>query len=117
MIISHAKMAYKIISFNMHGFEQGNLILTHMCNDLLFDIIYIQEHWLSPDNLYKLCTISDRYICVGVSALENKLSTSVLYGRPYGSVSILINDIYKASLRIIKCAERYVLIALGGVVF
>jgi len=38
----------------MHGFAQGELLLSSICNDLKYDVIFVQEHWLSSDQLYKL---------------------------------------------------------------
>jgi len=73
----------------MHGFAQGELLLSGMCIDLKYDIIFVQEYWLSSDQqLYKLCTISPNFISVGISAMDTTLSNSTLYGRPFGGVSI-----------------------------
>ena len=110
-------MAFTITTFNMHGFSQGELILSHICDDLNYDIIFLQEIWLSPDQLYKLCTVSPNFISVGISAMEKTLSNSVLYGRPFGGVAILINNSYKDIMKIHVCSERFVIITLSDVAF
>ena len=114
---SKPKMAFKLCTFNMHGFAQGELILSHICNDLKFDILFIQEHWLTPDQLHSLCTISPNYVTVGISAMEETLSHSILYGRPYGGVSIFINNIYTNVLKIHASAERFVIITVCDIAF
>ena len=43
----------KLVSFNMHGFNQGWLAVTSLINDIDVDIILLQEHWLTPSNLNK----------------------------------------------------------------
>ena len=51
------------ISFNMQGYNQGKNLLESFCSDTdkNFDIILLQEHWLTPANLYKLSGSSDNY--------------------------------------------------------
>ena len=43
----------KIISFNMHGFHQGCPVLNDIIDHYSPDLILLQEHWLTPGNLYK----------------------------------------------------------------
>ena len=78
----------QLLSFSLHGFNQG----FSTARDLLFtntpDIFYLQEHWLTPDN--KLDNLSDNYIAVCSSAMETAVSAGILRGRPYGGVSFLI---------------------------
>jgi len=67
---------------------------------LEFDIICVQEHWLTPANLFKLHNLSDNYKYFGSSAMEEAVSIGVIKGRPKGGVGILIkynliNDISK----------------------
>jgi len=99
------------------GFAQGELLLSSMCNDLKYDIIFVQEHWLSSDQLYKLCTISPNFISVGISAMNTTLSISTLYGRPFGGVFILNNDFYKDVMKIHVCSEIFVILTLVNVAF
>jgi len=39
-----------IVSYNLHGFNQGCTLLSALCSDLEFntDCIFIQENWLTP---------------------------------------------------------------------
>ena len=42
-----------IISYNLHGFNRGVPGLQCMISDVNPDAIFIQEHWLTPANIYK----------------------------------------------------------------
>ena len=41
-----------IVTFNLHGFNNGFSMLKELCTS--HDIIAVQEHWLRPDNLNEL---------------------------------------------------------------
>ena len=41
-------MALKIISFNMHGFQQGCSVIDDLIEQEQPDIFMLQEHWLTP---------------------------------------------------------------------
>jgi len=49
--------------------------------------------------------------------MDTTLSNSTLYGRPFGGVSILINDFYKDVMKIHVCSERFVILTLDNVAF
>jgi len=44
----------KLLSFNMHGFNQGFSVIENLVENDLPDLFLVQEHWLTPENLYKL---------------------------------------------------------------
>ena len=71
-----------LLCFNLHGFNQGELYLQEVCSAAKHDVIFIQEHWLTPDNLVKLKSISCNYFVYGKSAMESALSKSFLRSRP-----------------------------------
>ena len=80
------------ISYNMLGFNQGESLLKWFCedDDLNIDCILLQEHWLTPANLYKMKTFSPNYSFYGISAMELAVSNSVLRGRPFGEAGIFV---------------------------
>ena len=43
----------KIVSFNLHGFNQGSVTIKDLIDSDQPDIILCQEHWLTPANLHK----------------------------------------------------------------
>ena len=73
----------KVVSYNMHGYNQGSVLLPTLCKD--FKIIFIQEHWLLPVDLDKIVEITnDEFVCFSKSAMDNRICRGVLAGRPYG---------------------------------
>ena len=44
-------------AYNLHGFNNGSILLPELCKSV--DILAIEEHWLAPDNLYKIIIISN----------------------------------------------------------
>lgn len=96
-----------VISYNLHGLNQGLPGLTYLIDKLNPDVIMIQEHWLTSDNLYKLSDISSRYFVFGSSAMDARVSAGPLMGRPFGGTAILIkNEFINATVNIIAC-ERF----------
>ena len=60
---------FTIVSFNLHGLNQGKLAIREIIDSHTPDIILIQEHWLTPANLYKLDEF-DGYYAFGSSAMN-----------------------------------------------
>lgn len=79
-----------MLTYNLHGFNQGESFLIDACASLQYDIIFMQEHWLGTDNMYKLSSISKDYVVFGESAMIKKTSSGILYGRPFGGVATLV---------------------------
>jgi len=51
------------------------------------DIILLQEHWLTNDDIPLLGNIHHEFTAYGESAID--LSSGIMKGRPYGGVSFL----------------------------
>ena len=100
---------FNIFSFNMHGFNQGKLMVDTLCNVFLkSDVIFLQEHWLTPDKLFELSSISPDYVAHGISAMESEVQTNILVGEePKGGVCTLINSRFSSSTVNHICAERF----------
>jgi len=78
-----------LLTYNLHGFNQGESFLIDACSSHLYDVIFVQEHWLGTDNICKLSGISNDYVAFGESAMSKKTSSGILYGRPFGGVATL----------------------------
>jgi hypothetical protein len=74
---------FKIISFNLHGLNQGELLLKYICDEIKPDVLFIQEHWLCPDSINKLQSINSDFLVFGISAMDSIVATSILKGRPF----------------------------------
>ena len=105
---------FTLFSFNMWGKNQGSPFLTHICNTLVPDIIFLQEHWQTPTNLNSILNFSSVYLGYEISAMERAVEKSVLKGRPYGGTATLIHNKWRAFIKIIATVERYVIIALSN---
>ena len=80
----------RILSLNCHGFNFDTLqYLKDKCSS--FDIILLQETWLSTDTSKKLDDVSPDLIVVHNSAMENKIHDDYLSGRPFGGTAVLYN--------------------------
>jgi exonuclease III len=98
------------VSFNMHGFNQGLSVVRELIETVFPDIFLLQEHWLTPANLYKLNTHFPEYVAIGKSAMELSVEQGPLRGRPFGGVVFLVKrDLFK-HVQILSCADRYVII-------
>ena len=81
---------FVVVSYNLHGFNQGYSGIKEMINVISLDVIMIQEHWLLSSNMSKLNEISCEYYVFGSSPMDSVVGTGPLYGRPYGGVAMLI---------------------------
>jgi len=73
-----------IVSYNMHGYNQGSSTVRDLSLSIEPHIFLLQEHWLTPANLYKLEENFPQYLCAGTSAMRSSVESGVLYGRPFG---------------------------------
>lgn len=105
-----------LLSFNMHGFAQGEELLANINNDNKFDIISVQEHWCNSDGIKKFDKFTN-YDHFGVSAMSHLTSSDVLCGRPWGGVITLVNRSISDHVKILLCDERLVILLIGEVVY
>lgn len=101
----------------MHGFSQGFPFINDFCNsNNQPDILFIQEHWLTPANMYKLNLFHTNYINYGISAMEEAVEHSILKGRPFGGVSILMKQCLTKYTKFVECRNKFVLLVIGTTV-
>jgi len=81
---------FTMTTFNMHGINQGRPMLQHICDVLTPEIIMIQEHWFTPENMNNILQFSEHYSGFGVSAMINTIGSGILVGRPYSGACILV---------------------------
>lgn len=99
-----------IVSFNMHGLNQGRQVVRELIDSVFPDIVLLQEHWLTPSMLHKLSDDFPEYIAIGKSAMELCVQQGPLRGRPFGGVSTLVKRELFEYVHILYCADRYVVI-------
>jgi len=81
----------KVVSFNMHGFFQGQSVLDDIINSEQPDVILVQEHWLTPHKLSNFEKYFADYFSFGSSAMASCTESGFLRRRPFGGVMSLIN--------------------------
>ena len=103
-----------VVSYNLHGFNQGLTGIQEIINVLSPDVIFVQEHWLTPANLFKLDTVSDEYFSCGCSAMHDSVSAGPLYGRPYGGTAMLVKKQFSLCVSVINCSGRFTAISIAN---
>ena len=73
----------------MHGFNQGVLELKSLCYHKKYDIIFIQEHWITNDLLRNSDYFKNEYCVYSTSAIDS--TQGIMRGRPHGGVATLVN--------------------------
>lgn len=76
-------------SFNLHGFDNSKAYLNVLLKT--HDVTFVQEHWLTNDNLLKLYNLNYEFVAYGKSAMDEKCSSGILKGRPFGGVAVMWN--------------------------
>ena len=59
---SKLNINHRIVTFNIHGYNQGVLEVNFLCNVNKTKIIFIQEHWQSTERLKEFDQFKKDYI-------------------------------------------------------
>ena len=91
-----------IVSYDCRG---CNAIKSNCIKTLLAKVtcLFLQELWLSDNQLHCLDDIDNNHLSTGVSGFEN---TEVLSGRPYGGCAILWRSDINATVEVINTDSR-----------
>jgi endonuclease/exonuclease/phosphatase family metal-dependent hydrolase len=109
------RVRLEIVSFNMHGFNQGCVVIDDIIQDSHADVFLLQEHWLTPANLCKFNRFSE-YFTFGCSAMAKAVESGPLRGRPFGGVVALIKHDIRSICEMIYCSERCVILRISNYV-
>jgi len=101
----------KVITYNLHGYNQGKAMLPSLCKS--YDIILLQEHWLLPNEICKLDSVSCDFLSVATSAMTGAMSCGIRRGRPFGGVGFLIRKSILPYFRCIARKDRFIAICIG----
>jgi len=105
----------KIVSYNVHGFNQGKSLLTDLCDR--YDVIFRQEHWLSSDFLFKKSAVAKEFLCFSKSGMDDTIVSRVLTGRPFGGLSILVRNTLAAKAKLVSMNTHFIAITLKNILF
>ena len=101
-----------IISFNLHGFNQGSSTVRDLITLYAPDVILIQEHWLTPANLHNLESF-DGYFSYSSSAMTHATGASVLCGSPFGGIAALIKNSLRLFTVPVVSEDRFFVFKIG----
>ena len=101
-----------ILSYNMHGYNQGCIAVRDIVISMSPDVVFLQEHWLTPGNLDRFCVDFPGYFGFGASAMSSAVESGVLRGRPFGGVMVLIKHSLSQSVQTLCADERLVVVKL-----
>nr|XP_053609838.1 uncharacterized protein LOC128674882 [Plodia interpunctella] len=90
---------YKFVTFNCKNVKRSVDNIRDLCKE--YDIIALQETWLTNEDISFLNTISDDFSSTGVSAMDT--STGPIRGRPYGGVALLWRRSVFLNVIVIEC--------------
>jgi len=79
------KHSLTLCSFNCRSIKNSRSEVFRLCE--CSDFLFLQEHWLLPDELDVLNNIHSDFYGVGYSAVE--LDNDIILGRPFGGTCIL----------------------------
>jgi len=80
----------RVATYNLHGYNQGSSLLKDLCNNN-YDIIAVEEHWLSATDLHKIINFHCDFQGFAWSAMTDKLQKDIIIGRPFGGLGLLVN--------------------------
>jgi len=109
MAVVNSNFELNIGSFNMKGFHQGFSVVSDLVEQCKPDLFLLQGHWLTSDRLYMFDKFFSGYFNVDSSAMSKTIEKGMLRGRPFGGVTVRINNSLRMVTQTIHCDERYML--------
>jgi exonuclease III len=108
---------FVVVSYNLRGYNQGSHSVMELIVKTAPSVILIQEHWLTPDNLYKLNCYSEDYFVFGSSVMNATVCSGPLIGRPFGGTAILFNKILVPLTTNLVTNDRFTAVKISGWLF
>jgi exonuclease III len=105
----------QIVSFNLHGFNQGQAAIDEIVRTTHPEIFLFQEHWLTPDNLNKFDLTFANYFTFGSSAMSKSVESGIIRGRPFGGVLSMISNNLRYATETVFSSERCVIVKIHNV--
>ena len=85
----------RTMSLNCHGFNYGTVAyISKTCVTYNLDILFLQETWLSDIKSHMISDSLPNYFVTHTSAMEQKIASGVLTGRPFGGTAVLVHKKY-----------------------
>ena len=82
--------ALRVLSLNCHGFNNSTVAyVQRVCTRYNVDILFLQETWLTDTNSHIISNSLSDYVVTHTSAMEHKITSGMLVGRPFGGTAVL----------------------------
>jgi hypothetical protein len=95
---------FQIVSYNCRSFNSMKRAYIKSLSTTS-TVLFLQEHWLSADQLKLLGDIDANFVYTGVSGSDN---SGILVGRPYGGCAILWRSDLEARVDILSANSKRV---------
>src|SRR5208282_455544 len=115
MFFSLFIMDIVVTSYNMHGYNQGKNFLPTLSDKS--DVIFIQEHWLYPEELGLIGNFNVDFVSFCTSAMPLSMHCGIRRGRPFGGVGMLIRKALLPSVKIVAMSDRFIAAFIGDALF
>lgn len=104
-----------VTSYNMHGYNQGKNFLPSLTDKS--DVVFIQEHWLYPEELGLIGNCDDNFESFCTSAMPLSMHCGIRRGRPFGGVGMLIRKALLSNVKIVAKRDRFIAALITDVLF
>ncbi len=111
----HGQSLVHLSSFNMHGFNQGITTVDELISDFGADVVCVQEHWLTPDNLCNLNKWSE-FMVFSTSAMLARVESGPLFGRPFGGLGVIVNKRLSHLCNLVYSSDRVMGVVIADIV-
>ena len=103
-----------MLSLNCHGFNNGTAAYVQLaCTRYNVDILFLQETWLSDANSHIIGNSLPDYVVTHTSAMERKIVSGLLVGRPFGGTAVLIHrKLARYCSAVFSCNPRITAVSL-----
>ena len=90
----------RFLSLNCHGLSVDIICYLRSVAQN-YDFILLQETWMSQFNSNRLNEISDDFVFFHSSAMEDRLQSGILTGRPFGGTAVLVRSTFANRVSVI----------------
>jgi len=80
-----------VLFFNCRGFNNSiAMYISRVSSSYSIDVVLLQETWLSNANSHIITDAFPECLVTHSSAMEHKITSGILVGRPFGSTTVLV---------------------------
>jgi len=81
-----------------------------------FDVICVQEHWLSTPQFDRLDSLSSDFVTFNKSAMDHICAADVLHSRPFGGTSIMVHRRFASCVKHLTSETNFIIVKICDVI-